>query len=175
MMPSLAIEYQDRRVGARLGWILLGAAALFGVGVFHTQATLEGEVAVLEQHLQGKTRHTASPVTVDGRSAKPIEAEAGEAREVLQRLSVPWHTLFQSIERAHIDDVALIAVQPDAQRRSMTVVGEAKEYNDVLTYVTRLRSEAPLTDVYLVGNEAKESDPHRPLLFTIAAQWRVAQ
>ena len=175
MMPPLVIDYQDRRQGLRLGWLILGIAVLLSLDAAYTRWTLEREVGALEVHLQGKTRTVSSSSPQDEKSAKPLDVERGEAEEVMRQLATPWETLFRSIERAYIDEVALLGVQPDAQRRSVTITGEAKEYGDILTYVTRLRGEAPFADVYLVGNEVKESDPHRPLLFTVAAQWKAGQ
>lgn len=170
-MPRLTIEYQDKRRGARLGWLLLIVAMLLAFDAVHYTQSLKREAAVFRNHLQGKAAASGSS-RVDGKSTQAADAEVTEAADVLRQLATPWHTLFRSLERAYVEEIALLAVQPDAQRRTVAIVGEAREYGDILAYLTRLRAEAPLADAYLVGNEVKESDPQRPLVFTIAAQWR---
>jgi hypothetical protein len=169
--PRLTIEYQDKRRGARLGWLLLVVAVLLTFDAVYVTQSLKREAVALRNHLQGKAAANGS-TRVDGKSAKGADAQVAEAEEVVRQLATPWHTLFRSLEHAYVEEIALLAVQPDAQRRTVAIVGEAREYGDILAYLTRLRAEAPLADAYLVGNEVKESDPQRPLVFTIAAQWR---
>jgi hypothetical protein len=167
MMHRLTIEYQDKGRGARRGWLLLVIAVLLTFDAVYTTQSLKRETAALRNHVQGKAAAGGSS-RADGKSA---DAEVMEAAEVVRQLATPWHTLFRSLERAYVEEIALLAVQPDAQRRTVAIVGEAREYGDILAYLTRLRAEAPLAHAYLVGNEVKESDPQRPLVFTIAAQW----
>ncbi|HZF38057.1 MAG TPA: PilN domain-containing protein [Blastocatellia bacterium] len=175
MKPHLSIDYQNHGRFARFGWLLLGVAVLLVLDAMYTQRTAESELMALESHLQGKSSVVQSSNRLSSNSTEAAEVQLREAEDVLRQLTIPWHTLFQSIERAFAEEVALLAVQPDVQRRSITIVGEAKQYNDVLAYVTRLRAEAPLASVYLVGNEIKENDPQRPLLFTVSARWRGGQ
>ena len=107
--------------------------------------------------------------------APSFDAQIEEAAGVLAQLKTPWSALFRSIEAAHGDEVALLSLQPDIARRSLSIVGEAKEYGDALAYVARLRNEAKLANAHLVGNEVKEDDPQRPVLFTVSANWKTVR
>jgi hypothetical protein len=170
MTPRLVIDYQHSR-SPRVGWLLLVLGVILCLGAILSKQRLEQEVRAVEVHLHGASKPgDASMVTAGkGRTADT------EAAEIARQLATPWQKLFQSVERAYSEEVALLSVQPDAQRGSVSIIGEAREYGDVLTFVRRLNQHAPLGDVHLVGTEIKESDPQRPMVFTIAARWRISQ
>lgn len=170
MAPSLVIEYQQRPRQPTIGWLLLALGITLALSVGSLQSSLERDLAAVE-----RARNPASAArSATGSTGTPANASLLEAQDVLRQLATPWGTLFRSIEGAHTDEIALLSVQPDAQRQAVTIVGEAKEYRDVLIYVSRLKAEPALAEVYLSGNELKESDPQRPLTFTITARWRAA-
>lgn len=169
MIPKLLLEYQQKPRSAWVGWALLGMALLLAVDVSVRKDEAEEQLAVW--------RSPQKPVaTADARTAgSTTEGQMQQALVVVEQLALPWSPLFSAIERAHTETVALLAVQPDAQRRSVTIIGEAKGYEDVLAYVARLREEARLKNVYLVGNEVREDQPQRPVAFTVSADWRSVQ
>jgi Tfp pilus assembly protein PilN len=173
MMPRMVIDYQHTR-NHRLGWFLLVLGALLCLGAMLSKERLEQEVGVVDAHLHGGSKATDAPAAATARG-RTVEMEISEAEEVARQLATPWQKLFQSLERASSEEVALLSVQPDAQRGSVSIVGEAKEYGDVLTFARRLNQQAPLGDAHLVGTEIREADPQRPMVFTIAARWRISQ
>jgi hypothetical protein len=173
MMPRLVIDYQHRR-NPRLGWFLLVLGAVLCLGAMLSKQRLEQEVAAVEAHVQGASKASDAPAAAAAKG-RTVEIEISEAEGITRQLATPWQKLFQSVERAYSGEVALLSVQPDAQRGSVSIVGEAKEYVDVLSFVRRLNQQAPLGDAHLVGTEIKEADPQRPMVFTIAARWRISQ
>lgn len=169
MKPQFILEYQQKSRPAWVGWALLGIALLLAFDVSVRKSEAEEQLAVWQPEGPASGVRVA---VAEGRSELPsAEAELQEAAGVVDQLALPWSPLFSAIERAHTETVALLAVQPDAQRRSVTIIGEAKGYDDVLGYVARLRSEARLTNVFLVSNESREDQPHRPVAFTVSANW----
>jgi hypothetical protein len=173
MTPRLDIDYQHGR-NPRIRWFLPVLGALLCLGGILSKQRLEREVAAVEAHLQGGTRVADVPAGATSRG-NTAQSEVSEAAGIARQLATPWQKLFLSVERAYSDDVALLSVQPDAQRGSVAIVGEAKGYSDALSFVRRLNQQAPLGEVHLVGTELRETDPQRPMIFTIAARWRVAQ
>jgi hypothetical protein len=149
---------------------LLGIALLLAVDVSVRKDEAEQQLAVWQS--PQKRVVAATIATKDVHATPTTEDQMQEALVVVEQLAMPWSPLFNAIERAHTETVALLAVQPDAQRRSVTIIGEAKGYGDVLGYVARLRGEARLKNVYLVGNEIREDQPQRPVAFTVSADWR---
>ena len=170
MTPKLLLEYQQKTRSAWVGWALLSIALLLAVDV-----SVRKDEA-LEQLAIWQSPQKQSAISKDARAAESsTEDQMQQALVVVEQLALPWSPLFSAIERAHTETVALLAVQPDAQRRSVTIIGEAKAYEDVLVYVSRLREEARLKNVYLVGNEVREDQPQRPVAFTVSADWRAVQ
>lgn len=117
---------------------------------------------------RGARLSSVPPGPLDAALARDLRA----AEQVVQRLARPWDELFRTVETAAHDRVALLAIEPDAQKGELAISGEALDYFAVLTYVARLSEPGQLTDVHLVRHETKEDDPRRPLSFTIAASWR---
>lgn len=174
MIPGLLLDYQQKQHPRWVGWALLGMALLLAADVAVRQHEAERQIAVW----QSPAQRTAVAGTRSQDAAGQDSANEGSMREavsVLGQLTLPWSPLFTAIEQAHMETVALLAVQPDAQRRSVTIIGEAKSYDDVLAYVTRLRDPAGLKSVHLVGNEVREDQPQRPIAFTVSADWKALQ
>lgn len=170
MNSRLLLEYQQKPRAKWVGWALLGIALLMAADVSVRKDEAEQQLAVWQ------SPQKPSSIAVDTRATGPTtEEQMQQALAIIEQLSLPWSPLFGAIERAHTETVALLAVQPDAQRRSVTIIGEAKGYDDVLGYVARLRDEARLKNVYLVGNEVREDQPQRPVAFTVSADWRAVQ
>lgn len=162
-MKPLRINYASRPGRRWAPYALLCAAVLFAAEVGLT-AWPRIEEAV--EAVAGATPRPVPPA--EGVS---VEDELKDANQLIGRLSMPWSSLFQALEKAHSAEVALLTLQPDAQRRVLQVTGEAKAYAEVLSYVSRLRNDAQLTSVHLVSTEVREDDPHRPILFSVAASW----
>lgn len=167
MSARLNIEFQRVAKPRWVGWALLAIAVFLIAEVDMRKQELAEEIAVWKGGSTASTKIQAN--------MPAVEDQAKEAGVVIEQLALPWSPLFGSLERAHSENVALLSVQPDAQRRSVTLTGEAKGYADVLGYVSRLKSEAKLGNVYLVSNELKEEQPQRPVGFTITADWKGLQ
>jgi hypothetical protein len=98
--------------------------------------------------------------------------DVAAARDTVERLSTPWHGLFGALESAASDQVALLAVEPDAKAGSVTISGEGKDYLAALTYVLNLSRAEALSGVKLVRHEVKAEDPQRPVAFAVSASWK---
>jgi hypothetical protein len=99
---------------------------------------------------------------------KPASAEeVAAARETVQRLSLPWAKLFAAIEGAASDQVALLAIEPDARSGTVKITGDGKDYLAALTYVLNLSRAEGLSSVELVRHEMKQG----AVGFTVSAAW----
>lgn len=97
--------------------------------------------------------------------------EIAFARETVSRLSTPWQSLFGAVEAGHTDSVALLSIEPDADARTVTITGEAKDYLAALSYMASLAQQQALRRVHLVRHETLRGGSRRPLAFTISAGW----
>jgi hypothetical protein len=168
------IELDLLRPERRARWpalALLVVALAFAGDLLRTYRTLDSERSAKEMRLAAVG--AARPNRARPESTAPISAEEYEfARVTVRRLSTPWGKLFQALEAAQSDRVALLAVEPDAESGTVSLSGEAKDYLAALSYVTTLEEQKALKRVHLVRHELKQGMRDRPVSFTVTAAWR---
>lgn len=107
-----------------------------------------------------------------GRELKrEVKPEVKKANAVMSELDLPWEALFNSVEHAASEDVALLSFQPNAVGRTMRIGGEAKNIPAMLDFVGALEREPALEDAYLLKYEIKRDDPQGPVIFSLTASW----
>lgn len=133
---------------------------------------VEARDAIVEVELRSNAKAGRAPVeeAVPEQTKRELEA----ARRVLQELALPWEALFRSIEGAVNRETALLSIEPDAGRRAVQIVGEARSYAAILGFMDRLDGSPALTKVHLLSHEMRTEAAERPFLFTLAATWKVA-
>ena len=159
-MRALELDYL-KQPSSKARWLLTAAALAFAAhtGVYYH--SLQDRVAAMEARLpRMKTIPAPQAVNSD---------EFAFAREVVGRLATPWDRLFQELEAAQTDRVALLSIEPEADSRTVTITGEAKDYLAALTYVAGLAEQPGLTRVHLVRHESRQRGR---LAFTVSAAWK---
>jgi hypothetical protein len=106
-------------------------------------------------------------------AASPEEVKV--AKETVDRLGLPWAKLFGALEEAADDQVALLAIEPDAKSGKVMISGDSKDYLAALSYVLNLRRSTSLSDVQLVRHEVKKNDPQHAVSFQISAAWSASR
>lgn len=153
-----------RWIAPALMVIAAGLAADVGVSFFHERTSfLENERAL---------------AAMDPRSYKPARKASPEeiaaAKETVLRLSMPWDELFQALEAASSDQVALLGIQPDPKAGTVVISGDSKDYLAALTYVMNLGRTGALADVQLVRHEMKR-EQGKVVGFSVSAKWTEQQ
>jgi hypothetical protein len=112
---------------------------------------------------------------LDPRSLKPARKVAPEelalARETVQRLVTPWDELFDALEQAADDKVALLSIEPDPRAGTVLISGDSKDYLAALSYVLNLSRAEALSQVQLARHEVK-GDAQKTVGFSVSAAWR---
>ena len=165
-MKRLDLDFAASR-RADAGWVVLGLALFIAFDAGMAYRDLALEAATLEARPRRAPRAPGVP-------AESMDAALREADGVARALLLPWDSLFRTLEQSADERVALLALQPDARKREIAITGEARDYDAVLAFVTRLESRHTLRDVHLVRHELREDDPQRPLAFSILASWEPA-
>ena len=98
--------------------------------------------------------------------------ELKTARDTARRIALPWNSLFHALETAKSDSVALLAIEPDAESRTVVLAAEAKDYSAVLAYVAALSQQKEMDRVHLSHHEVKTGSSPRPITFTVSASWK---
>ena len=176
-MPKLHLDYQRSMKPFPWGGLLLlvvALAALIATGT-HYRA-LSAQTALWESMVERIERAVQRQLP-GGRSgermAVALALEVKHANEVLRQLSVPWEGLFQTVESAGGKDVALLALEPDTEKRLVKISGEAKNMAALLDYIKRLENRDVLGTVYLQSHHVQLKDPEKPVRFELLAIWRV--
>lgn len=174
-MGTIELDYlRSRQRSTWAGWVLLAVALAFAADVSWSYYRTRGELRDRESrlaHLGGQPaahNGTAVPVTVS-------EEEITAARDTIRRLSMPWDSLLGTLESVPHDNVALLAIEPDAGAGTVLLSGEAKDYLALLTFVVRLSGEKALRDVHLARHEVMQNNPMKPIAFSISARWSVGR
>ncbi len=170
-MRALSLDFEAKAGAAKLGYWLLAVGALAAALVVGAQAMLSQELA-----------RYATPTSVaqpgGGPSkqslARAISAESAAlagARSVVGHLSGPREKLFRTLETIDAPDVALLAITPNAHKRTLRIYGEARTFGAMLAYLSALQESRTFDDVVLVEHEILDNDPQRPLRFGLSAGW----
>lgn len=163
-MRRLDLDLAPRR-GRTAGWVLLGLALVALLDLGSAWHRLAGEIDAAGRGGDGSSVLRAEA------AGEATEAMLREAEHVARSLTLPWDPLFTSLEEAADEGVALLALQPDPQKRQIAISGEARDYAAILAFVARLDARRTLRDVHLVRHELREDHPQRPTSFSIVASW----
>ncbi len=167
-MRTLFLDFERKPPGGALGWALFVAGSVvMGVAV--------GAQVLVHQELQRyaaeapPAQKRVAPVLPRGVTSE-AEAMAG-ARMVVSHLAGPGERLFVTLEAIDEPDVALLALTPDTAKRTMRIQAEARGPEAMLSYLRILKRSRAFTQVVLVEHEVQDSDPDRPLRFSLSAAW----
>jgi Tfp pilus assembly protein PilN len=173
-MPPLRLDFKRRRLPfTPAGLVVLAAGAALVTQLAWLDHELKQKLHAAEQKLtrlekEGKRRVQAPGQTAEGAA---LQLEVRQANEILRQLALPWHGLFKAIESSNEKEIALLAVQPDMQKRVLRLSGEAKNFEALLAYVARLEKNEALSQVYITQHEIRSQDPERPVRFALVANW----
>jgi Tfp pilus assembly protein PilN len=173
--PRLSLDFARSRAQAgTLATVVAAAGAVAALLVAGAWLDARQEQARWESRLEDTRRLAgrALPRLAPEAAASPqLQAELQAANAVLDQMSLGWGGLLDDVEAAVGADVALLALQPDARGRSVTIEGEARQMAALLELLTRLEATGSLEQVHLVQHETRVADPRRPVAFKIQARW----
>lgn len=176
MKTPLHLDYQHSQgVVPWRGWVLLVISlGLMAASGFH-YGQLSDSAEQWEQKADQIERASLRPDRGGGlteRETRDMALEVKHANEVLHRLTLPWEPLFQAVESCASKEVALLAMEPDLEKRVVKISGEAKNLAAMLDYVRRLEAQAVFGSVYLQSHQVQQHDPEKPVRFAVLARWR---
>ncbi len=155
--------------------LLIGLLILAGVLLQYRHITEEvnywsNRVERLEKQQQQKAAPRARSTRVREFSQE-IRKEIAQANTVLDQINLPWETLFDSIESAATEQIALLSLQPNVANQTLRISGEAKNMSELLDFVEALERELVFENVHLLNYKIKQDNPNRPIIFLLTATW----
>lgn len=173
-MRPLSINFAPRghRVADRIGYAMLFVAIAAGALLSWHRAELIDtfEAGEAERTRLGRSQKpVGSPQALADRDLQ--RAEMRFARRVIEQLDAPWHVLFAAIESTYEEDVTLLGIEPEPERREVRLLLESKDTQAMLAYLRQLRASPVLREVWLVNHQINALDPLRPVRFSISARW----
>jgi len=178
-MPRLKLKFPDREQAAPhidFALLLIGLLVLAGVFWQYRQVTEEvnywtNRVERLEKQQQQKAapRTRAAPRVKE--YSQEIRKEITQANAILDQLNLPWETMFDAIEHAATEQIALLSLQPNVGNRTLRISGEAKSMAELLDFVEALERELVFENVHLINYKIKQDNPQRPIIFLLTAAW----
>ena len=119
-----------------------------------------------------RTRAKAPLVVAVAVPKTPIsEQQAGAVNSAVLQLNLPWRALHDAIGEATPAGVAMLALEPDARRRSIKITAETKTSDAMIAYIESLKEQELFTSVVLMRHEINELDPNKPIRFVLDAEW----
>ncbi len=155
--------------------LFIGLLVLVGVLLQFRYITEEvnywsNRVEHLEKQQQKAAPRTRSTPRVR-EFGQEIRKEIAQANGILDQINLPWETLFDSIESAATEQIALLSLQPNVSNRTLRISGEAKSMSELLDFVEALEREVVFENVHLLNYKIKQDNPHRPIVFLLTAAW----
>jgi len=180
-MRALTLDFQPRSRSTPLGWSLLAGGVVLALTCMVIAQHLSGEAELQQGHLQ-TTQRVLSGDTGTGTSSKvalsPAETREqaqnlAEMRKVSQQLRRPWERLFATLEAMPRDNIALLALTPDARKGQVRISAEARDLEAMLDFHQRLEATDELSDVSLLSHEIVTNVPEQPVRFNLSATWEI--
>lgn len=169
-MAALWLDYQQERPFHWAGPLLLALALLALTLTAAYYLELSAQADSWEEKVDRIERgHGLKDRAVAG---EQLVQEVSRANEVLRQLTLPWEELFRAVESAAGRKVALLALEPDMEKRQVKIGGEARDMAALLNYITQLEAQEAFGAVYLQSHQVQQRDPDKPVRFALLAVWR---
>ncbi len=168
--PGVARTLHRTGAGA---WLLAALALLLclacGVSGWRLLAQQRQDTAQLTA---AATRAKAPLVIAVKVPVTPIsEQQAAAVNNAVMQLNLPWRALHDTIGAATPANIALLALEPDARRRTIKISAETKTSDAMIAYIEALKEQELFTGVVLTRHEINELDPNKPIRFQLEAEW----
>ena len=156
--------------------LLVGLLVLLVVLLQYRHITEEvnhwsSRVERLEKLQQQKNAPRARSTSRIREFGQEIRKEVAQANAVLDQINLPWEALFDSLEHAATEEIALLSLQPNVSSRTLRISGEARNMSELLDFVESLEREPVFENVHLINYRIKQDNPHRPITFLLTAAW----
>lgn len=174
-MRAIHLDYASNRKPSLLGMAIFVLGLILFIGVWQVNTNTNRQLLSLEQSVQQLKISTglkpAEP-QAQAKSSAELRAKIEEAKKLAAFLMIPWGDVLHALEISALDDVALLALEPDAKKRQLKISAEAKNKDRMFNYLEKLEASDELANVYLLKHEIVEDVDQHPIRFVAVATWK---
>ncbi len=174
-MRAIQLDFASSRKPSMLGLVMFALALLLLTIIWQRHTNINQELLTLDQSIQElKERKGLKPAEpqLQAKSSADLRANIEEAKKLASFLMIPWGDVFNALETAALDDLALLAIEPDAKKRQLKITAEAKNKDIMFSYLEKLEESDELANVYLLKHEIVEDVDQHPIRFVAVATWK---
>jgi hypothetical protein len=166
----LDLDFSPARRTRPVGWLLLaGGLAAATLAAVQFQSAEAARMA-LASELNSANERLAGP-RESSRAGPPLDPRVSKAaNQVARELQVPWAELLAALEAVPTPEVALLGVEPSAQRHVVRITAEAKNSSAMLDYLRDLQARH-FSDVWLTSHQVQVTTPGTPVRFVVQLKW----
>jgi len=171
-VARLDLDFSPARRNRLGGWLLLAAgiaAALLAAVQFQSAEAARMAIATELNSTNGRLAGTKGETV---RAGPPLDPRASKAaNQIVHELQMPWAEMLAALESVASADVALLGVEPSAQRHVVRITAEAKNSAIMLDYLQALQRGSQFSDVWLTSHLVQAQTPGTPVRFIIQLKW----
>jgi len=128
--------------------------------------TEKTRVSYLKQKLDSKKLAEKTP-----KKSTISETQANTINSAIRQLNLPWLELLDAMEAGTPQTIAILSLEPDAKKSVLKAAAEAKNTDDMIAYIEKLKRQPFFSYVALTRHEVNEQDANRPIRFQFEATW----
>lgn len=169
-MSGLGLDFARPRTRAPWwAWALLSAGLAAALWVTQQYRLAERELTAVQTRLQA-LQATPAPTRIQRRD--PVqEADLAARAAARHALDMPWGELLATLQSTRPPDIALLGLEADADRGTLTVTAEARDYTAMIDYYAQLQSAPGLADISLAQHGFQDYGQARPVRFVLRGRW----
>jgi Tfp pilus assembly protein PilN len=175
MMKMMKLDYQANVRNRLMGMALLvmGLFALLVMGWVYQDASQKAEQQEILLNKLMSASAARTEILPARKDTEQVAQEIKQANSVIFELNLPWKELFEAFEVTQNSDIAVLSIEPDAQKGLVRISGEAKSLDSLPAYLDYLQKIPLFKDVALLNHQIQQQDPQQPVRFMLQATWSV--
>lgn len=150
--------------------LLVFATAILGLSAKYYNRTVE-RTAYWEARSGQITEGSRKQTEASKHDMEAAALEIRNANEVLRKLTIPWDSLFRALEWSSGQNVALLAIEPDAEKHQVKISGEAKDISALWNYMGHLEAQPAFRRVILRRHQVERRELTHPVRFALIVEW----
>lgn len=174
-MRRLNLDYRyDHRLMRYSAYLVLFISLVLTIVMVVNYSSISREnanLSALIEKIEGRTQPNKGAFSGSQLNPEQQKELVAFSNQIINRLNLPWGDLFQSLGKAHSDEVALLGIEPNIKKGVVKLSGEARNFKAMFDFMRDLNTKSGMKKVYLIEHKVNEQDPDRPIHFTLEASW----